>query len=311
MLARGTIVFGGLMQISYPTAKSMGFKGTPEDLLNPFVNLTYAVPYLANAFVIAGKEEDAAVRLYAAGYYFTARSKGLLGSLRTADSKPLSGVQDVNSRLALAQISTQIPEGPALFAQQTPLASLPEHKPASMPEGKTGDSVAMAIGKGGDATPPKKWTRDGGISLIARGEQPIEQIAAYGQAPGIEAKGAPVAEHGHVKTTIFAAIYMPPSAQAYAPSPSDQNDRLTQTPAQAAIAQMASGSTDAPPVTSDASETQPAVKKKHVRARRSDKSANGKDTAADVPKSRNAHHGVKAEFLANQDPDTSKNSVTR
>ena len=82
--------FWGLMQISYPTAKSMGFKGKPRDLLDPFVNLTYAVPYLANAFIIAGKEEDAAVRLYASGYYQTAKSRGLLGELRTADSEPVS-----------------------------------------------------------------------------------------------------------------------------------------------------------------------------------------------------------------------------
>ncbi len=57
--------FWGLMQISYPTARSMGFKGSPSELLDPVVNLTYAVPYLANAFIIAGKQEDAAVRLYA------------------------------------------------------------------------------------------------------------------------------------------------------------------------------------------------------------------------------------------------------
>ena len=60
--------YWGLMQISYPTARSMGFKGTPQELLNPLVNLTYAVPYLANAFITAGKREDAAIRLYASGY---------------------------------------------------------------------------------------------------------------------------------------------------------------------------------------------------------------------------------------------------
>ena len=86
--------YWGLMQISYPTAKSMGFRGTPQELLNPVVNLRYAVPYLANAFIIAGKQQDAAVRLYAAGYYDTAKRRGLLGMLRTADSAPLSGVPD-------------------------------------------------------------------------------------------------------------------------------------------------------------------------------------------------------------------------
>ncbi|WP_158807445.1 lytic transglycosylase domain-containing protein, partial [Beijerinckia sp. L45] len=81
--------FWGLMQISYPTARSMGFKGSPSELLDPLVNLTYAVPYLANAFVIAGKQEDAAVRLYASGYYATAKNRNLLDQLRTADSAPV------------------------------------------------------------------------------------------------------------------------------------------------------------------------------------------------------------------------------
>ena len=101
--------FWGLMQISYPTARSMGFKGNPSELLNPVVNLTYAVPYLANAFIIAGKREDAAVRLYAHGYYEAARNRGLLSALRTADSKPLSN--DPNLLLASNEAAPQPPAG--------------------------------------------------------------------------------------------------------------------------------------------------------------------------------------------------------
>ena len=36
--------YWGLMQITYATARSMGYKGTPAGLLDPGVNLTYAVP---------------------------------------------------------------------------------------------------------------------------------------------------------------------------------------------------------------------------------------------------------------------------
>src|ERR1700709_647931 len=43
----------GLMRITYPAARSMAFRGSPSELLDPLVNLTYAVPYLANAFIIA------------------------------------------------------------------------------------------------------------------------------------------------------------------------------------------------------------------------------------------------------------------
>jgi len=81
--------FYGLMQITYATAKSMGYKGEPRGLLDPEVNLTYAVPYLANAYRAAGGNEDRAVALYAAGYYLIAKRKKLLGELRSAASPSL------------------------------------------------------------------------------------------------------------------------------------------------------------------------------------------------------------------------------
>jgi soluble lytic murein transglycosylase-like protein len=81
--------FYGLMQITYATARSMGYKGEPRGLLDPEVNLTYAVPYLANAYKAAGGNEDRAVALYAAGYYFVARHKRMLGALRNAGSPSL------------------------------------------------------------------------------------------------------------------------------------------------------------------------------------------------------------------------------
>ncbi len=39
----------GLMQIKYATARGMGYRGDARGLLDPQINLTYAVPYLANA----------------------------------------------------------------------------------------------------------------------------------------------------------------------------------------------------------------------------------------------------------------------
>ena len=79
----------GLMQISYGTARSMGYRGTPAGLLDPETNLTYAVPYLANAYRAAGNSESGAVRLYSSGYYYTAKKQGLLPGLRTAGSPSL------------------------------------------------------------------------------------------------------------------------------------------------------------------------------------------------------------------------------
>jgi soluble lytic murein transglycosylase-like protein len=79
----------GLMQIRYDTARSMGFAGRPDELLDANTNLTFAVPYLANAYTVAGGDPDRAVRLYSSGYYYDAKRKGLLGQLRTARSAPV------------------------------------------------------------------------------------------------------------------------------------------------------------------------------------------------------------------------------
>lgn len=80
----------GLMQIKYPTAREMGYSGPAKGLFDPYVNMTYAIPYLANAYHIAGGDEDRAVALFAGGYYYAAKKKEMLAALRTADSPPLA-----------------------------------------------------------------------------------------------------------------------------------------------------------------------------------------------------------------------------
>ena len=76
----------GLMQIKYATARGMGYTGPASGLLDANTNLTFGVPYLANAYKVAGGNEDRAVSLYAGGYYYAAKRKGLLGELRTGAS---------------------------------------------------------------------------------------------------------------------------------------------------------------------------------------------------------------------------------
>jgi len=70
--------YWGLMQISYPTAQSMGYQGPAEGLLAGETNLKYAVKYLAGAYLVAGGDETQAVRLYARGFYYDAKAKGML-----------------------------------------------------------------------------------------------------------------------------------------------------------------------------------------------------------------------------------------
>lgn len=271
--------YWGLMQISYPTARSMGFKGSPQELLNPLVNLTYAVPYLANAFIIAGKREDAAVRLYASGYYDTARRKGLIGMLRTADSTPLSATQQDDLMVASAQpvpdygifgalftpgqqpqaqpqmvaaaevqATTAAPQAPAPAAPAPSVsaATASTQMPALAPAPKAVETAArdkasgdtdMVPGRKGMLEPPKKWQRDGGMTVMARGEQAVEKIAAFAQGADAETRRKVARGRAH-KNTAFALLEAPPAnAQAYAATAEPQDARFAQTASQAAIAQ--------------------------------------------------------------------------
>jgi len=68
----------GLMQILPQTARTMGFRGEPNELLDPEVNLRYAGRYLRGAWIVADHDMDRAVMFYARGYYYDARDRCLL-----------------------------------------------------------------------------------------------------------------------------------------------------------------------------------------------------------------------------------------
>jgi soluble lytic murein transglycosylase-like protein len=68
----------GLLQILPQTARSMGFRGAPNDLLDGETNLKYGVKYLRGAYIVADGDPDAAIMWYARGYYYEAKRKGLL-----------------------------------------------------------------------------------------------------------------------------------------------------------------------------------------------------------------------------------------
>jgi soluble lytic murein transglycosylase-like protein len=80
----------GLMQIKYATARGMGYRGDARGLLEPQTNLTYAVPYLANAYQLADGNEDRAAALFRSGYYAVAKHKKMQGLLRSASSPALT-----------------------------------------------------------------------------------------------------------------------------------------------------------------------------------------------------------------------------
>lgn len=78
----------GLMQIRHATARGMGYRGGAAGLLDPETNLAYGVPYLANAWRLANGSEARAISLYASGYYYVAKKRGLLASLQRARFAP-------------------------------------------------------------------------------------------------------------------------------------------------------------------------------------------------------------------------------
>lgn len=71
----------GLMQIRYNTAKGLGYAGSAEGLFDAETNLKYATKYLRGAWMVADNQHDGAVKLYASGYYYHAKRKGLLEEL--------------------------------------------------------------------------------------------------------------------------------------------------------------------------------------------------------------------------------------
>jgi len=65
------------MQIKYNTAKSMGYEGEPAGLFDAETNIKYAAKYLRGAWLVSDSREDDAIRLYARGYYYDAKRKGM------------------------------------------------------------------------------------------------------------------------------------------------------------------------------------------------------------------------------------------
>jgi soluble lytic murein transglycosylase-like protein len=68
----------GLMQILPQTARTMGYEGPNEGLLDAGTNLKYAVKYLRGAWMVSDGTYEDAVRWYASGYYYEAKKQGLL-----------------------------------------------------------------------------------------------------------------------------------------------------------------------------------------------------------------------------------------
>jgi hypothetical protein len=65
----------GLMQIRLGTARTLGYAGTAQGLLDPDTNMTFAVKYLAGAYRAAGCNTNRAIAYYQRGYHRAAKSR--------------------------------------------------------------------------------------------------------------------------------------------------------------------------------------------------------------------------------------------
>ena len=94
----------GLMQIRQATARGMGYEGLPAGLLDAETNLTYGVPYPANAYRLAAGNHERAIALYKSGYYYEAKRKGLEGTLSKARPRADRLARHVGRRGARAAV---------------------------------------------------------------------------------------------------------------------------------------------------------------------------------------------------------------
>jgi soluble lytic murein transglycosylase-like protein len=113
--------YWGLMQIRYDTARSMGYDGPASGLLDAETNLKYGVAYLANAWRLAGGDERRAIQLYAGGYYYEAKRRGMLGEMRKADDFA-AAADTQTTRVARSEPKRSAPASAMLAQTETPPA---------------------------------------------------------------------------------------------------------------------------------------------------------------------------------------------
>jgi hypothetical protein len=129
----------GLMQIRHATAQGMGYSGASMGLLDADTNLTYGVPYLANAYHIAGGDHDRAIVLYKTGYYYEAKRKGLLDKLVKAKPSSTTAAFTEPASKAGSEFGGPI-SGPLSPAQ---ISVVQKASPGSLPAGSATLTIAV------------------------------------------------------------------------------------------------------------------------------------------------------------------------
>lgn len=122
--------YWGLMQMLPATARGMGHTGSAQDLLDAETNLKFGVKYLAGAYKVADSNPDQAVRLYARGYYYQAKKKGLLEETGLKTSTPAVPAPSTMTAMAPAETPAAIPA--QLAYSEEPVVAFPAAIPLPM-----------------------------------------------------------------------------------------------------------------------------------------------------------------------------------
>lgn len=198
----------GLMQILPATARTMGFRGEPADLLNAETNLIYAVKYLRGAWLLANGSHDRAVQLYAKGYYYEAKAAGLLEEtgLRPGPASPIAPapphleapvVAAVTPPPPVAEIAQTIEVAAAepveAVFESTPLGFLPPSRPLGLEidgpapaQADALDAIALAQAPAAgpaDSAAPQAPSRLAYAQYRASRDVPQPAIASGADAP--------------------------------------------------------------------------------------------------------------------------------
>jgi hypothetical protein len=134
----------GLMQIRLGTAKSMGYRGTAEGLLDADTNMTYAVKYLALAYRAAGCSESGAIAYYPRGFYKKPRSKCAVPRSATAQVAKVETAPRQGAQRAIVSDSEMASSAPAevLKPRVVQVQTITRPKPAPQPAAAQPPAVA-------------------------------------------------------------------------------------------------------------------------------------------------------------------------
>jgi hypothetical protein len=146
----------GLMQIRLSTARAMGYSGSPQGLLDPDTNLTYAVKYLAGAYRAAGCNADRAISNYQHGRFRSGPK--LASTVAKSASAPPRPASAPPTPLPLAKPDPAVVETKREAAPKQVVAKVEPEPVAAppLPRAKPAAAPAPAMAESRQETAPAK-----------------------------------------------------------------------------------------------------------------------------------------------------------